>query len=90
MSKMTLTGDDLAVAQFACAHAMDWCKKQGRRKWWRDEHEKFRKLNAKLSAISDFAYPATEEDFPSGTGHDEVMRADMRMIRRLRRIARAS
>lgn len=81
----TLTGNDIALATFACAHAINWCKEQGRGKYWRVERAKFEALSVKLQSISDEAHPLTT-DVEGGIlefGSEEIMCLDARVCRRL-------
>lgn len=87
MSNPTLTGNDLALATFACAHAMNWCKKQGRAKYWKNEIAKYQALSHKLQAIDDEAFPikTTDDGSVLDFGDEKIMRLDMRIVRSAQR-----
>lgn len=85
---LTLTGDDLALAEFACAHAINWWKKQGRTAHCRAERLKFEALLRKLAAIGDHAYPYKHsDDMPLDCGTEPIMRIDRRIVGKTRRSA---
>lgn len=87
----TLTLNDLALAQFACAHAINRAKAGGRSKFWRNERASFEALNRKLSAIQDRAEPLSPQDGEFSnvvTGDEAVMRLDFAVIRKLHKRAR--
>lgn len=87
----TLTGNDLALAAFACGHAINWCKQQGRSQFWKKEIAKYTDLSRKLQAISDTAHPLTTNDEGAVLefGGEEIMRLDREVVstlqKRLRR-----
>lgn len=75
--ELTLTGNELAIAANACAHAINWVKAQGRSKWWRAERLKFEALNRKLQEISQHAYPYEQSnESPLDFGDEPIMKVD--------------
>lgn len=96
-AKNTLNLNDLALAQFACGHAADWWKKQGKSAYCRAERAKYEALGAKLSALSDRAalrerYVDDERVryFDNDLSSAPVMRLDFKAIGKLHARARRS
>lgn len=82
----TLTGNDLALASFACTHAIYWWKEQGRSKYSKAEAAKYETLSRKLRATLDAAYPlTTEEGTVLELGGEEIMRLDGRVVKQLQK-----
>lgn len=79
----TLTGNDLARAEFACGLAISWWKDQPTSSYKRREIAEYKALLSKLSAISDYAYPLTMDEageMVADYGDEPVMRADTAVI----------
>lgn len=94
MSQMvhkTLTGDDLALAEQAAALAIAWSKaKLGKGSFKREQIAKFTGLIAKLSAISDHAYPYRHsDDMGPEVGRERIMRLDVDVARKTRATAKS-
>lgn len=70
MSRLTLTGNDLALAEMGLIHAERWHrgqqKKHGRNGFTTAELTKLKALREKLSAIGEHAYPYEG-------GYDEIV-----------------
>ncbi len=91
---LTLTGNDLALAEMGLIHAERWHqdrqKKYGRNGFSAAELKKLANLRRKLSAIGDHAYPYEEtfdESSPDDYGDEQVMRLDARQVGVTRRAA---
>lgn len=86
----TLTGKDLALAEQACSHAINWWRNIGKSVFCRTERLKFEVLLKKLSAIGDHAYPyKSADDMPADTGDEPIMRIDANVAEETRRTALA-
>jgi len=65
MPKHTLTGNDLARAESGIALALAWWERRSRGEFGRNEIVAYKALLAKLSEISDHAYPYEPDCMPS-------------------------
>ena len=85
-----LTGNDIAVAEMACGLAVAWWKqRKGGGAYKRDEMAKLKALIAKLSAISQHAYPyVNSDDMPENIGAETLMAPDRAMMNLTRKEAR--
>lgn len=82
----SLSPNDIALAIFACAHALNWVRKQGRAAYWRKERAKFEALNRKLSALSDRCNPWPPQSRESyyldeGMSDDPVLMLNFRLLK---------
>lgn len=68
-----LTGNDIALAQAACALAIAWHKAQPTSDFGRNEIAKLTALSKKFNDLLDWAYQAGEPDEIEG-GNEVVMR----------------
>lgn len=90
----TLTGNDIALASFACALAIAWHKNNDAKKcaYTKREIAKYRALCSKLQYISMNAYPEYETDDgmrSAGDGDEEIMRFDAAVLKRLAKASAA-
>lgn len=86
--KLTLTGNDLAIAEQGIGHLVNFWKKQGRSKWSRQRRAEAEAVLTKLNEIMNHAYPyphGCEE--PLDYGDEPIMRPDLRVIGKTRRRA---
>lgn len=84
----TLTGNDIALASFACALAIAWHKNNDAKKcaYTKREIAKYQALCSKLQFISMNAYPEYEaegERRTCGDGDEEIMRFDEAVLKRI-------
>lgn len=95
-STKTLTGNDIALASFACALAIAWHKKGAhpRCKYTRNEIAKYKELCSKLQYLSMNAYP--DEPDPDerrfDEGDEKIMKLDpvvLKTISKRRKVRRA-
>lgn len=89
--RLTLTGNDIALAEFGAIHGANWWKQRGRSKYCKAERQKYLDLASKLSAIMDHAYPyiGREEEYSARieTGDEPIVAVDFVVTRETRRIA---
>lgn len=91
---LTLTGNDLALAEMGLIHAVRWHrlqqKRHGRNSFTSAEIAKLEALRRKLSAIGDHAYPyeqTLDGSSPDEYGDEQIMRMDTRQVGVTRRAA---
>ena len=96
MSRLTLTGNDLALAEMSLIHTENWYRaqqrKHGRNGFTSAELSKLKALREKLSAIGDHAYPyeggySEIVEMPE-YGAEPVMRMDAKVVKATRQKAR--
>jgi hypothetical protein len=91
----TLTGNDIALASFACALAIAWHKNNDAKKcaYTKREIAKYSALCSKLQYIGMNAHPEYETDDgmrSAGDGDEEIMRFDAAVLKRIAKASRAS
>jgi hypothetical protein len=88
---MTLTGNDLALAQEAAALAIAWAKEKMKGSaYGKGRRLQLTALIKKLDAISQHAYPYEHGCMPSDCGDDPIMAVDRDVVRETRKAARAA